>query len=84
VTAQTTDAGPRNLLQSLLTLARTAFACRARCLRIAVDRLEIDSLRNEWPFWAEICHVAEISKGTAQRTVLSLSIDLPEIALLNS
>ena len=52
--------------------------------RVVVDRLRIAGLRKDGRSWAEICEALGISKGTAQRAVLSLPKNLPEIALLKS
>jgi DNA invertase Pin-like site-specific DNA recombinase len=40
--------------------------------RVVVDRLRIATLRKDGRSWAEICDAMGISKGTAQRAVLSL------------
>ena len=40
--------------------------------RVAVDRLRIASLRCQGRSWAEICKELRVSKGTAQRALLSL------------
>jgi DNA invertase Pin-like site-specific DNA recombinase len=47
--------------------------------RVQVDRFKIGTLRKEGRSWAEICDSLGISKGTAQRAVLSLPKNLPEI-----
>ena len=52
--------------------------------RVVVDRLRIAGLQKEGYSWAEICAALGISKGTAQRAVLSLPKNLLEIALLKS
>jgi DNA invertase Pin-like site-specific DNA recombinase len=52
--------------------------------RVVVDRLRIATLRKEGRSWAEICDALDISKGTAQRAVLSLPKNLLEIAPLSS
>jgi DNA invertase Pin-like site-specific DNA recombinase len=52
--------------------------------RVVVDRLRIANLRKEGRSWAEVCDALGISKGTAQRAVLSLPKNLLEIASLSS
>ena len=72
----------RDRVKSGLALAKS----RGRCLgrpRVNVDRLRIATLRNEGRSWAEICDVLGISKGTAQRAILRLPKNLPEIASAN-
>lgn len=51
--------------------------------RVVVDRLRIATLRKEGRSWAEVCDALGISKGTAQRAVLSLPKNLVEIASPN-
>jgi DNA invertase Pin-like site-specific DNA recombinase len=45
--------------------------------RVVVDRFRIATLRKEGRSWSEICEAMAISKGTAQRAVLSLPKNLP-------
>jgi DNA invertase Pin-like site-specific DNA recombinase len=52
--------------------------------RVVVDRLRIATLRKEGRSWAEICDALDISKGTAQRAVLTLPKNPFEIASLSS
>lgn len=52
--------------------------------RVVVDRSRIATLRKEGRSWSEICEAMVISKGTAQRAVLSLPKNLPETAPLGS
>lgn len=52
--------------------------------RVVVDRLRIAVLRKDGRSWAEICEALGISKGTAQRAVLSLPKNLPDVVPLNS
>lgn len=44
--------------------------------RVVVDRSRVATLRKEGRSWAEICDALDISKGTAQRAVLSLPKNL--------
>jgi DNA invertase Pin-like site-specific DNA recombinase len=69
-------------VKSGLALAKSRGKCLGRP-RVNVDRLRIATLRNEGRSWAEICDVLGISKGTAQRAVLSLPKNLSEIASAN-
>src|SRR5690242_14132000 len=52
--------------------------------RVVVDRSRIASLRKDGRSWAEICDALGISKGTAQRAVLSLPKNLLETAPISS
>jgi DNA invertase Pin-like site-specific DNA recombinase len=52
--------------------------------RVVVDCMRIACLRKEGRSWAEICDALDISKGTAQRAVLSLPKNILEIASLSS
>ena len=72
----------RDRVKSGLALAKSRGKCLGRP-RVNVDRLRIATLRNEGRSWAEICDVLGISKGTAQRAVLSLPKNLPGIAPAN-
>jgi len=67
----------RDRVKSGLALAKSRGKCLGRP-RVNVDRLRIATLRNEGLSWAEICDVLGISKGTAQRAVLSLPKNLLE------
>ncbi len=67
----------RDRVKSGLALAKSRGKRLARP-RVNVDRLGIATLRNEGRSWAEICDVLGISKGTAQRAVLSLPKNLLE------
>ena len=67
----------RDRVKSGLALAKSRGKCLGRP-RVNVDRLRIATLRNEGRSWAEICDVLGISKGTAQRAVLSLPKNLLE------
>jgi len=67
----------RDRVKSGLALAKSRGKRLARP-RVNVDRLGIATLRNEGRSWAEICDVLRISKGTAQRAVLSLPKNLLE------
>ena len=67
----------RDRVKSGLALAKSRGKCLGRP-RVDVDRLRIATLRNEGRSWAEICDVLGISKGTAQRAVLSLPKNLLE------
>jgi len=67
----------RDRVKSGLALAKSRGNCLGRP-RVIVDRLRIATLRNEGRSWAEICDVLGISKGTAQRAVLSLPKNLLE------
>ena len=67
----------RGRVKSGLALAKSRGKCLGRP-RVNVDRLRIATLRNEGRSWAEICDVLGISKGTAQRAVLSLPKNLLE------
>ena len=72
----------RDRVKSGLALAKSRGKRLGRP-RVNVDRLRIATLRNEGRSWAEICDVLGISKGTAQRAVLSLPKNLPGIAPAN-
>jgi DNA invertase Pin-like site-specific DNA recombinase len=72
----------RDRVKSGLALAKSRGKCLGRP-RVNVDRLRIATLRNDGRSWAEICDVLGISKGTAQRAILSLPKNLPEIASVN-
>jgi len=52
--------------------------------RVVVDRMRIATLRKDGRSWAEICDALGISKGTAQRAVLSLPKNLLDIVPLSS
>jgi len=52
--------------------------------RVVVDRMKVTGLRKEGRSWTEICKTLGISKGTAQRAVLGLPKNLPEITSANS
>jgi DNA invertase Pin-like site-specific DNA recombinase len=67
----------RDRVKSGLALAKSRGKRLGRP-RVNVDRLRIATLRNQGRCWAEICHVSGISKGTAQRFVLSLPKNLLE------
>jgi DNA invertase Pin-like site-specific DNA recombinase len=67
----------RDRVKSGLALAKSRGKRLGRP-RVNVDRLRIATLRNEGRSWAEICDVLGISKGTAQRAVLSLPKNLLE------
>jgi len=67
----------RDRVKSGLALAKSRGKCLGRP-RVNVDRLRIAMLRNDGRSWAEICDVLGISKGTAQRAVLSLPKNLLE------
>jgi hypothetical protein len=67
----------RDRVKSGLALAKSRGKCLGRP-RVNVDRLRIATLRNDGRSWAEICDVLGISKGTAQRAVLSLPKNLLE------
>jgi DNA invertase Pin-like site-specific DNA recombinase len=72
----------RDRVKSGLALAKSRGKRLGRP-RVNVDRLRIATLRNGGRSWAEICDVLGISKGTAQRAVLSLPKNLSEIASAN-
>jgi DNA invertase Pin-like site-specific DNA recombinase len=67
----------RDRVKSGLALAKSRGKRLGRP-RVNVDRLRIATLRNEGRSMAEICDVLGISKGTAQRAVLSLPKNLLE------
>jgi DNA invertase Pin-like site-specific DNA recombinase len=67
----------RDRVKSGLALAKSRGKRLGRP-RVTVDRLRIAILRNEGLSWAEICDVLGVSKGTAQRAVLSLPKNLLE------
>jgi DNA invertase Pin-like site-specific DNA recombinase len=67
----------RDRVKSGLALAKSRGKCLGRP-RVNVDRLRVATLRNDGRSWAEICDVLGISKGTAQRAVLSLPKNLLE------
>ena len=73
----------RDRVKSGLALAKSRGKRLGRP-RVSVDRLRIATLRNEGRSWAEICDVLGISKGTAQRAVLSLPKNLLEPVLASS
>jgi DNA invertase Pin-like site-specific DNA recombinase len=73
----------RDRVKSGLALAKSRGKCLGRP-RVNVDRLRIATLRTEGRSWAEICDVLGISKGTAQRAVLSLPKNLLETAPVNA
>ena len=65
----------RDRVKSGLALARSQGKRLGRP-RVMVDRPRIASLRAEGASWSEICRQLGISKGTAQRAVLSLPKNL--------
>jgi len=73
----------RDRVRSGLALAKSHGTRLGRPSAV-VDRLRIASLRKEGRSWAEICQSLGVSKGTAQRAVLALPKNLPEIADVNS
>ena len=73
----------RDRVKSGLALAKSRGKRLGRP-RVNVDRLRIATLRNAGRSWAEICDVLGISKGTAQRAVLSLPKNLREPVLASS
>jgi DNA invertase Pin-like site-specific DNA recombinase len=73
----------RDRVKSGLALAKSRGKRLGRP-RVQVDGLKVGALRKEGRSWAEICSSLGISKGTAQRAVLSLPKNLFEIALVNS
>jgi DNA invertase Pin-like site-specific DNA recombinase len=73
----------RDRVKSGLALAKSRGKHLGRP-RVSVDHLRIATLRNEGHSWAEICESLGVSKGTAQRALLSLPKNLPEIAPANA
>ena len=73
----------RDRVKSGLALAKSRGKLLGRP-RASVDRLRIATLRKEGHSWASICESLGVSKGTAQRAVLSLPKNLVEAALANS
>jgi DNA invertase Pin-like site-specific DNA recombinase len=73
----------RNRVRSGLTLAKSRGKKLGRP-RVIVDRAQIADLRKEGRSWSEICDALGISKGTAQRAVLTLPKNLHEIASATS
>jgi len=73
----------RDRVRSGLALARS-HGKRLGRPRVVVDRMKVAGLRKEGRSWTEICQTLGISKGTAQRAVLGLPKNLPEIASANS
>jgi len=72
----------RDRVKSGLALAKSRGKRLGRP-RVSIDRLRIATLRKEVRSWAEICESLGVSKGTAQRAVLSLPKNLPESAPAN-
>src|SRR5690348_4032980 len=72
----------RDRVRSGLALAKS-HGKRLGRPRVVVDCLRIAGLRKDGRSWAEICDALGISKGTAQRAVLSLPKNLSGIASLN-
>jgi DNA invertase Pin-like site-specific DNA recombinase len=72
----------RDRVRSGLALAKS-HGKRLGRPRVVVDRVKIAGLRKDGRSWAEICDALGISKGTAQRAVLSLPKNLSGIASLN-
>jgi len=73
----------RDRVKSGLALAKSRGKLLGRP-RVIVDRLRIATLRKEGHSWASICESLGVSKGTAQRAILSLPKNLVEAALANS
>lgn len=73
----------RDRVRSGLALARS-HGKRLGRPRVSVDRARIATLRRDGRSWSEICETLGVSKGTAQRAVLSLPKNLAEIAVANS
>ena len=73
----------RDRVRSGLALAKS-HGKRLGRPRVVVDRMKVAGLRKEGRSWTEICQTLGISKGTAQRAVLGLPKNLPEIASANS
>ena len=73
----------RDRVRSGLALAKS-HGKRLGRPRVVVDRIKVAGLRKEGRSWTEICQTLGISKGTAQRAVLGLPKNLPEIASPNS
>src|SRR6266403_2196528 len=67
----------RDRVKSGLALAKSRGKCLGRP-RVNVDRIRVATLCNDGRSWAEICDVLGISRGTAQRAVLSLPKNLLE------
>ena len=68
----------RDRVRSGLALAKS-HGKRLGRPRVVVDRMKVAGLRKEGRSWTEICQTLGISKGTAQRAVLGLPKNLPEI-----
>jgi DNA invertase Pin-like site-specific DNA recombinase len=68
----------RDRVKSGLALAKSKGKHLGRP-RVSVDRPRIATLRKEGHSWAEICDSLGVSKGTAQRAMLSLPKNLREI-----
>jgi DNA invertase Pin-like site-specific DNA recombinase len=73
----------RDRVRSGLALAKS-HGKRLGRPRVVVDCMRVAGLRKEGRSWTEICQTLGISKGTAQRAVLGLPKNLPEIASANS
>lgn len=73
----------RDRVRSGLALAKSRGKRLGRP-RVLVDHLQVASLRKDGRSWSEICEALGISKGTAQRAILSLPGPLAEIASANS
>jgi DNA invertase Pin-like site-specific DNA recombinase len=69
----------RDRVRSGLALAKSRGKRLGRP-HVSVDRMQIASLRRDGRSWSEICETLGVSKGTAQRAVLSLPKNLPETA----
>jgi DNA invertase Pin-like site-specific DNA recombinase len=73
----------RDRVKSGLALAKSKGKHLGRP-RVSVDSLRIATLRKQGQSWAEICKFLGISKGTAQRAVLSLPKNLSGIVPANA
>lgn len=73
----------RDRVRSGLALAKS-HGKRLGRPRVSVDRPQIANLRRDGRSWSEICGALGVSKGTAQRAVLSLPKNLAEMAPVNS
>jgi DNA invertase Pin-like site-specific DNA recombinase len=73
----------RDRVRSGLALAKSRGKSLGRP-RVVVDRMRIARLRKEGNSWADICTALSISKGTAQRALLSLPKNLPELPPVSS
>ncbi|MCI0624819.1 MAG: recombinase family protein [Acidobacteria bacterium] len=70
----------RELIRDRVRSGLAAARARGKRLgrpRVSVDRARIASLRTQGRSWAEICQQLGLSKGTAQRALLSLPKNLP-------